>query len=80
MVRAEATILTATVRRRMPRGLWCTAAMAASVPCPSASGAIPKTRTAPAKAPRHATSGIAQGRVKCADAALPPSPTGVGTV
>jgi len=34
----------------------------------------------PAKAPRHATSGIAQGRAKWADAALPPSPAGVGTV
>ena len=52
MVSAEATIFTKTVRSRTPRGLWCTAAIAASVPCPSASGATRKTRIAPNKRPR----------------------------
>ena len=51
MVRADATILTITARKRTPRGLWCTAEMAASVPCPSASGAMRKTRIAPSSAP-----------------------------
>ena len=32
IVSAEATILTMTARKRTPLGLWCTAAMAASVP------------------------------------------------
>ena len=73
MVSAEATIFTKTVRIRTPRGLWCTAAIAASVPWPSASGATAKTRTAPASAPTHAKSGMAHGRAKYEDAAPPPS-------
>ena len=79
MVSAEATIFTKTVRIRTPRGLWCTAAIAASVPWPSASGATAKTRIAPARAPTLAMSGMAHGRAKCDDASLPPSLAGSGT-
>ena len=79
MVRADATILTITARKRTPRGLWCTAEMAASVPCPCASGAMRKTKIAPSSAPTPATSGRAHGRAAEADAARPPSPAGVGT-
>ncbi len=71
MVRADATILTMTARKRMPRGLWWTAEMAASVPCPSASGANRNTRMAPSSAPSPTTSGSAQGRENDADAAVP---------
>lgn len=79
MVRADATIFTATARSRMPRGLWCTAEMAASVPWPSASGANLNTNTPESRAPRPHTSGMAQGRLKPRDAIRPPSPIGVGT-
>ena len=41
--------------------------MAASVPCPSASGAMPKTSSAPSSAPKPATSGSGQGRANEAD-------------
>ena len=68
-MRAEATILTMTARKRTPRGLWCTAEMAASVPCPSASGAMRKTSTAPKSAPAPATRGRAHGRAAEAEAA-----------
>ena len=68
MVRADATILTITARNRIPRGLWWTAEMAASVPWPSASGANRNTRIAPSSAPRPTTKGKAQGRVNDADA------------
>ena len=79
MVRADATILTITARKRTPRGLWCTADMAASVPCPCASGATRKTMIAPNSAPTPAMSGSAHGRVAEADSGQPPSPAGVGT-
>ena len=79
MVSADATILTMTARKRTPRGLWCTAEMAASVPCPCASGAMRKTSTAPSSAPTPAMSGRAHGRAGELDAARPPSPLGVGT-
>ena len=39
IVIAEATSFTRGIRPRMPRGLWWYAAIAASVPWPSASGA-----------------------------------------
>ena len=71
MVRADATILTMTARKRMPRGLWWTAEIAASVPWPSASGANRNTRIAPSRAPSPTTSGSAQGREKDAEASVP---------
>ena len=79
MVSAEATILTTTARKRSPRGLWCTAEIAASVPWPSASGAKPKTSSPASSAPKPTTSGSSQGRANEADPATPPSPAGVGT-
>ena len=79
IVSAEATILTRTVRKRTPRGLWWTAAIAASVPWPSASGAIRKTRIAPSSAPPLAIRGSAQGRAGPAPGATFPSPNGSGT-
>jgi hypothetical protein len=62
IVSAEAMILTITARRRIPRGSWCTASMAASVPWPSASGATLKTKRPDSRPPSATTNGIAHGR------------------
>jgi hypothetical protein len=78
IVSAEAMILITTARSRMPRGFLCTALIAASVPCPSASGAHVYTRNPAASAPRTTTSGIAHGLAYVASPAAPPSPAGLG--
>ena len=58
IVTAEATIFTTTARSLIPRGLWWTASMAASVPWPSASGAHVKTMKPDIRPPSTTTSGI----------------------
>ncbi len=73
MVSAEATIFTIVTRPRMLSGAWCAAAMAASVPCPPASGASQRTRAAAARAPPATTSGTAHGRSKEDATSKPPS-------
>ena len=75
MVRADARVLITVTRARTPFGCFCTASMAASVPCPSASGAKPNTRIPAARPPAATTSGIAHGREKSLACAGPPSPT-----
>jgi hypothetical protein len=58
MVIAEATSFTTTARARIIRGLRCTASIAASVPCPSASGASQNTNTPEISPPTVTTIGI----------------------
>ena len=74
MVRTEATSLTAMTRGRTPFGLVWTVLMAASVPCPSASGARPKTSSPAASPPTPTTRGTAHGREKSLAGRKPPSP------
>ncbi len=78
-VSADATIFTTTARARMPRGLWWTAWIAASVPWPSASGAILNTSSAPRSAPTPVTMGRSQRRAADASPTKPFSPIGDGT-
>jgi hypothetical protein len=80
MVTADVTILTRVARGREPFGFVCTERMAASVPCPSASGASPNTSTPETSPPSATTSGIAQGRAKPLAAWMPPSPAVVAGV
>ena len=80
IVSADAMSLITTARSRIFLGFLCTASIAASVPCPSASGAHVKTRNPDASAPRTATNGIAHGLANPADPAAPPSPAGPGGV
>ncbi len=77
---ADATILTSAVFGRIPLGSLWTAAMAASVPCPDASGAKRYTSRPEISPPRPTTSGIAQGRAKWPAAVTPPSLAGDGGV
>ncbi len=63
MVSALAIVFTTIVRPRMARGSVCTASMALSVPCPSASGANFDTSSADTSAPPNVISGIAHGLV-----------------
>src|SRR5665647_3197875 len=62
IVIADATIFTNDVLGRMPLGSLCTAAIAASVPWPAASGANRSTSRADTRAPDATTRGIAQAR------------------
>lgn len=78
MISEEATTLTSAARSRRPVGLWCTAAMAASVPWPLASGAMHATRMPATRAAPPVTAGIAQGRAKSAPGKPVPSPRVVG--
>ncbi len=64
MVSALATSFTRITRGRTPLGLEWTALMAASVPCPSASGARPKTSRPARSPPPTTTGGMAEGREK----------------
>ncbi len=77
IVIAEETILTSATRARIPSGRWWTASIAASVPCPSASGASRKTITPAASPPSATTSGSRQLRV-VPDSTACPSPIGEG--
>ncbi len=79
IVTAEATILTSGTRPRIPRGPWWNAAIAASVPWPSASGAKRKTMTPEMRPPSATTNGSAQARAKPV-MGRPPSPAGDGGV
>ena len=63
MVSALAMVFTTIARPRIARGSVCTASIALSVPCPSASGANLATSSADTSAPPNATSGIAHGLV-----------------
>ena len=65
------TIFTATARARIDRGSLCTASIAASVPCPWASGASLATMNADTSAPPKVISGIAHGRVNPANRIRP---------
>ena len=76
MVIADATSLTSGIRARTWRGAWWKAAIAASVPWPSASGARRKTITPETSPPSPTTSGSAHGR-SASVMGRPPSPTGV---
>ena len=67
------------IRARIPRGSWWKAPIAASVPCPSASGAKRKTMIPESSPPNATTRGIAHGRSASVIGA-PPSPAGVGGV
>jgi hypothetical protein len=71
-------VFTTMARTRMARGSVCTASMALSVPCPSASGANLYTSNADISAPLHTTSGMAHGRSNPLDPGSPPSPNGFG--
>ena len=80
IVIADATSLMSTTRGRMLVGLWWIAEIAASVPCPSASGAKVNTSNPATRPPRPTTSGMAHGRAK-SDAGDPvPSPIVVAGV
>ena len=79
IVSALAIIFTSTTRPRMARGSVCTASMALSVPCPSASGANLATIAADTSAPSVVTNGIAHGRENPGEPGSPPSPWAVGT-
>ena len=78
IVMALDTIFTATARARIDRGSLCTASIAASVPCPCASGASLATMNADTSAPPKVISGIAHGRVKPREPDPPPSVTAFG--
>ena len=78
MVIALVMVFTTMARTRMLRGSVCTASMALSVPCPSASGANLATSHADTSAPPKVTSGIAHGRGNPVEPGSPPSPTGFG--
>src|SRR5665647_3586976 len=67
IVIADATIFTNDVLGRMPLGSLCTAAIAASVPWPAASGANRSTSRAEARGPYPTTCGGAR------PGALPPA-------
>ena len=64
---ADATSLTSGMRPRIPRGSWWNAAIAASVPWPSASGAKRKTMIPEIRPPRATTSGSAHGSGEARD-------------
>ena len=74
---AEATILMSGTRPRIRRAPWWNAAIAASVPWPSASGASRKTMIPEIRPPSATMSGIAHGRVNSPMGAAP-SPSGDG--
>ena len=78
MVTALVMVFTTIARARIARGSVCTASIALSVPCPSASGANLATSHADSSAPPNATNGIAHGRSNPGEPASPPSPTGLG--
>ncbi len=75
MVIADATSLTSGIRARMLRAPWWKAAIAASVPWPSASGANRNTMSPEMSPPSPTTRGIAQGRAASVIGRAP-SPSG----
>ncbi len=74
---ADATSLISGIRARIPRGWWWKAAIAASVPWPSASGAKRNTMIPEIRPPSATMSGIASGQAASVIGA-PPSPAGDG--
>ena len=79
IVKALEIIFTSTTRDRITRGSVCTASIALSVPCPSASGANFATIAADTSAPSVVISGMAHGRSNPDEPRWPPSPNAVGT-